>query len=160
MENSDLHLTTLDFDISFNLDIFEVGIINLIITIILVGIYIKNNLPKDLDRRKDIIIKKIEDAEIKLKEARQRLNAARKQFNQIDIIVNYIRNESINTKKKLLESDLIGARIDLKVQFERAYNSYFSKERIVFLEIKSPCVMKDLRAILSLSTLRFFKGQN
>ena len=136
MENSNLHLTILDFEISFNLDIFEVGIVNLIITIILVAVFFQINLVDGLDQRQDIIIKKIEDAEIKLKEARQRLNASRKQFSQIVIISNYIKSESINRKKKLLNSDLIEAERDLALQFERAYNAYFSKERIVFLEFQ------------------------
>ena len=148
MENSDLHFTILDFDISFNFDIFEIGIVNLIITIILIVIYLQDSLPKELEKQTVILLKKIEDAEIKLKEARQRLNAARKQFNQIDIIVNYIRNESINTKKKLLNSDLVDAEADLTVQFERAYNSYFSKERIVFLEIKKNVILRALNKLI------------
>ena len=148
MENSDLHFTILDFDINFNFDIFEIGIVNLIITIILIVIYLQDSLPKELEKQTVILLKKIEDAEIKLKEARQRLNAARKQFNQIDIIVNYIRNESINTKKKLLNSDLVDAEEDLTVQFERAYNAYFSKERIVFLEIKKNVILRALNKLI------------
>ena len=159
MQNFDLNLTILDFEIDFNFDIFEIGIINLIITITLVGLYLKENLPKDLDRRKEIIIKKIEDAEIKLKEAQQRLNVARKQFNQIDVIVSYIRNESINTKKKLLNADLGEAENDLIVQFERAFNVYFSKERIVFLEIKKKVILIVLNQLIESSKQTFSRKE-
>lgn len=155
MQNFALTVTVLDFGMDLNFDIFETGIINLIITIILVGLYLKENLPGDLNRRKDIIIKKIEDGEIKLKEAQQRLNVARKQFNQIDIIVSYIRNESINTKKKLLNSDLSDAEKDLTIQFERAFNAYFSKERIVFLEIKKKVILIVLNQLIESSKQTF-----
>ena len=160
MENSNLHLTILDFEISLNLDIFEVGIVNLIITIILVAVFFQINLVDGLDQRQDIIIKKIEDAEIKLKEARQRLNASRKQFSQIVIISNYIKSESINRKKKLLNSDLIEAERDLALQFERAYNAYFSKERIVFLEIKKDVILRVLNKLIESQEKIFSNGSS
>ena len=83
------------------------------------------------------------------------MNVARKQFNQIDVIVSYIRNESINTKKKLLNADLSEAEKNLIVQFERAFNVYFSKERIVFLEIKKKVILIVLNQLIESSKQTF-----
>ena len=70
--------------------------------------------------RKATIVKGVQDAEDRLNEAQKRLNEAEKQLNQVNIVIAEIKNETVATKKVLLESDAYEAKKDLKIRFERA----------------------------------------
>ena len=47
-----------------------------------------------------------------------------KQLNQANVVISEIRNETIATKKMLLESDAEQAKKDLKIRFERALATF------------------------------------
>jgi hypothetical protein len=57
-------------------------------------------------------------------------------LNQANIVISEIKNETVTTKKVLLESEAFQAKKDLKIRFERALATFRSKERQIFLEIK------------------------
>ena len=57
-------------------------------------------------------------------------------MNQANIVISEIKNETVTTKKVLLESEAFQAKKDLKIRFERALATFRSKERQIFLEIK------------------------
>lgn len=131
--------------ISLNTDILETGVINIGL---LVGILIytgKDFLGSLLEERKLIIVKSVQDAEDRLNEAQTRLIEAEKQLNQAYVVIGEIKNETIVTKKILLESDAFEAKKDLKVRFERAFASFRSKERQIFLEIKQQIIVLVLK---------------
>mgnify|MGYP003325987224 CR=1 FL=1 len=56
-----------------------------------------------------------------------------------------IKNETIATKKTLLESDAHEARKGLKTRFERALATFRAKERQIFLEIKQQIILLVLK---------------
>lgn len=147
MENFDQIFTLLAEEEGFGLnsDILETGVINIVA---LVGILIyagKDFLGSLLDERKTTIVKGVQDAEDRLNEAQKRLSEAEKQLNQANLVISEIRNETIATKKLLLESDAYAAKKDLKIRFERALATFRSKERQIFLEIKEQIISLVLK---------------
>lgn len=126
--------------IGLNLDILETGLLNILA---LVGILIyagRDFLGSLLEERKTTIVKGVQDAEDRLNEAQKRLREAEKQLSQANIVVSDIKNETISTKKLLLNSDANGAKKDLKIRFDRALATFRSKERQIFLEIKQQII--------------------
>ena len=143
MENFNQIFTLLanEEGISLNLDILETGLLNILA---LLGILIyagRDFLGSLLEERKTNIVKSVQDAEDRLNEAQKRLNEAQKQLDQANLVIDEIKNETIATKKILLESDAYEAKKDLKTRFERALASFRSKERQIFLEIKQQIIL-------------------
>ena len=147
MENFDQIFTLLaeEEGIGLNLDILETGLLN-ILALVAILIYAgKDFLGSLLEERKTTIVKGVQDAEDRLNEAQNRLSEAEKQLNQANFVISEIKNETITTKKVLLESDAYAAKKDLKIRFERALATFRSKERQIFLEIKQQIISLVLK---------------
>jgi len=141
MENFDQIFTLLANEgISLNTDILETGLIN-ILALLAILIYTgRDFLGSLLEERRTTIVKGVQDAEDRLSEAQKRLAEAQKQLNQANLVISEIKNETIATKKVLLESDAFQAKKDLTVRFERALATFRSKERQIFVEIKQQII--------------------
>jgi F-type H+-transporting ATPase subunit b len=142
MENFNQIFTLLaeEEGIHLNFDILETGLLNILA---LVGILVytgRDFLGSLLEERKATIVKSVQDAEDRLNEAQKRLIEAQKQLDQANLVISEIKNETIATKKALLESDVYEAKKDLKIRFERALATFKSKERQIFLEIKQQII--------------------
>ena len=151
MENFDQIFTLLaeHEGISLNTDILETGLIN-ILALLAILIYTgRDFLGSLLEERKTTIVKGVQDAEDRLNEAQKRLTEAEKQLNQANLVISEIKNETISTKKVLLESDAFQAKKDLAVRFERALATFRSKERQIFLEIKQQIVSLVLQRTIT-----------
>lgn len=137
MENFDQIFTLLANEgISLNTDILETGLIN-ILALLAILIYTgRDFLGSLLEERRTTIVKGVQDAEDRLNEAQKRLAEAQKQLSQANLVISEIKNETVTTKKLLLESDAFQAKKDLTVRFERALATFRSKERQIFVEIK------------------------
>ena len=151
MENFDQIFTLLaeHEGIGLNTDILETGLINILA---LLGILIytgRDFLGSLLEERKTTIVKGVQDAEDRLNEAQKRLTEAQKQLKQADLVISEIQNETVATKKVLLESDAFQAKKDLTVRFERALATFRSKERQIFVEIKQQIVSIVLQRAVS-----------
>jgi F-type H+-transporting ATPase subunit b len=147
MENFDQIFTLLaeHEGIGLNTDILETGLIN-IFALLAILIYAgRDFLGSLLEERKTMIVKGVQDAEDRLNEAQKRLNEAEKQLNQANLVITEIKNETITTKKLLLEADAYQAKKDLKIRFERALATFRSKERQIFLEIKQQIISLVLK---------------
>nr|WAK84827.1 CF0 subunit I of ATP synthase [Amicula sp. isolate GU52X-4 cfCalB7] len=147
MENFDQVFTLLaeEEGIGLNLDILETGLLN-ILALVAILIYTgRDFLGSLLEERRTMIVKGVQDAEDRLNEAQKRLDEAQKQLNQANIVISEIKNETIITKKVLLESDAFEAKKDLKIRFERALATFRSKERQIFLEIKQQIISLVLK---------------
>jgi F-type H+-transporting ATPase subunit b len=150
MENFDQIFTLLaeHEGIGLNLDILETGLLN-ILALLAILIYTgRDFLGSLLEERKTTIVKSVQDAEDRLNEAQNRLSEAEKQLNQANFVISEIKNETIATKKVLLESDAYAAKKDLKIRFERALATFRSKERQIFLEIKQQIISLVLKRTL------------
>ena len=151
MENFDQIFTVLaeHEGIGLNTDILETGLIN-ILALLAILIYTgRDFLGSVLEERKTTIVKGVQDAEDRLNEAQKRLTEAQKQLNQANFVISEIKNETIATKKVLLESDAFQAKKDLTVRFERALAAFRSKERQIFVEIKQQIVSIVLQRTVS-----------
>jgi len=147
MENFDQIFTLLakHEGIGLNTDILETGLLN-ILALLAILIYAgRDFLGSLLEERKTTIVKGVQDAEDRLNEAQNRLKEAEKQLNQANFVISEIKNETIATKKVLLESDAYAAKKDLKIRFERALATFRSKERQIFLEIKQQIILLVLK---------------
>jgi F-type H+-transporting ATPase subunit b len=147
MENFDQIFTLLaeHEGIGLNTDIFETGLLNIIALLAILFFAGRDFLGSLLEERKTTIVKSVQDAEDRLNEAQKRLNEAQKQLNQANLVISEIRNETVATKKVLLESDAFQAKKDLKIRFERALATFRSKERQIFLEIKQQIISLVLK---------------
>ena len=147
MENFNQIFTLLaeEEGISLNFDILETGLLN-ILALLAILIYTgKDFLGSLLEERKTTIVKGVQDAEDRLNEAQKRLSEAQKQLDQANLVIAEIKNETVATKKVLLESDAFEAKKDLKIRFERALATFRSKERQIFLEIKQQIILLVLK---------------
>ena len=147
MENFDQIFTLIaeHEGIGLNLDILETGLLN-ILALLAILIYTgRDFLGSLLEERKTTIVKGVQDAEDRLNEAQNRLSEAEKQLNQANFVISEIKNETVATKKVLLESDAYAAKKDLKIRFERALATFRSKERQIFLEIKQQIISLVLK---------------
>jgi F-type H+-transporting ATPase subunit b len=161
MENFDQIFTLLaeHEGIGLNTDILETGLIN-ILALLAILIYTgRDFLGSVLEERKTTIVKGIQDAEDRLNEAQKRLNEAQKQLNQANFVISEIKNETIKTKKALLESDAFQAKKDLTIRFERALATFRSKERQIFVEIKQQIVSIVLQRTVNRAQ-ETFKSKN
>ena len=151
MENFDQIFTLLaeHEGISLNTNILETGLINILALIVILFFSVRNLLGPILGERKTTIVKGVQDAENRLNEAQKRLEEAQKQLNQANLVIDGIKNETLKTKTILLESDVLQARQDLTIRFERALASFRSKERQVFLEIKRKIIFLVLQQTLN-----------
>jgi len=147
MENFDQIFTLLaeHEGIGLNLDILETGLLNIIALLAILFFTGRDFLGSLLEERKTTIVKSVQDAEDRLNEAQKRLDEAQKQLNQANLVISEIRNETVSTKKVLLESDVFEAKKDLKIRFERALATFRSKERQIFLEIKQQIISLVLK---------------
>jgi len=150
MENFDQIFTLLaDEGISLNTDILETGLIN-ILALVAILIYTgRDFLGSLLEERRTTIVKGVQDSEDRLSEAQKRLAEAQKQLNQANLVISEIKNETVSTKKLLLESDAFQAKKDLTVRFERALATFRSKERQIFIEIKQQIISLVLQRTVS-----------
>ena len=150
MENFDQIFTLLANEgISLNTDILETGLINILA---LLGILIytgRDFLGSLLEERRTTIVNGVQDAEDRLSEAQKRLVEAQKQLNQATIVISEIKNETVTTKKVLLESDAFQAKKDLTIRFDRALATFRSKERQIFIEIKQQIISLVLQKTVS-----------
>ena len=146
MENFDQIFTLIANEgIGLNLDILETGLLNIIALLAILFFTGRDFLGSLLEERKTTIVKSVQDAEDRLNEAQKRLDEAQKQLNQANLVISEIRNETVSTKKVLLESDAFEAKKDLKIRFERALATFRSKERQIFLEIKQQIISLVLK---------------
>jgi F-type H+-transporting ATPase subunit b len=147
MENFNQIFTLLAHEegISLNLDILETGLLNILALVAILVYTGRDFLGSLLEERKATIVKSVQDAEDRLNEAQKRLSEAQKQLSQANLVISEIRNETIATKKILLESDAYEAKKELKVRFDRALASFQSKERQIFLEIKQQIISLVLK---------------
>ena len=135
--------------IGLNTDILETGLINILALLAILVYTGRDFLGSLLEERRTTIVKGVQDAEDRLSEAQKRLVEAQKQLNQANIVISEIKNETVTTKKVLLESDAFQAKKDLTVRFDRALATFRSKERQIFVEIKQQIISLVLQRTVS-----------
>lgn len=138
-----------------NTDIFETNIINLSVVIGFLFFYGKNALSDIVKSRRDNILKSIQEAEIRFKEAEDKLLTAKNNLNLALKKSEEIRLQGLNlskqTKLSLLESfneDIRRIKNEnisiLKFEEEKAINEVFQKLNNNSLDIAMNNILKKL----------------
>lgn len=138
--------------ISLNTNTLETGIINnfLLLLVLIFGGYGVIGKPA-LDKRKDQIEQNIQDAEMRLSQANDRLAQISKQYNQLYLLFASIKKENSINLIEVLEPDSSQCKKDIIERFEEALVRSKSKERQVFLEVKQQtisCLLSKLATTL------------
>lgn len=131
--------------ISLNTDILETGLINIVALVAILVYTGQDFLGSSLKERRTTIIKSIQDAESRLYQAQKRLDEAKKQLSQVNIVIRDIKKEALETKKILLEAEASQAKKELTIRFDRAFSTFRSKNRQIFLEIKNQIITLVLK---------------
>ena len=151
MENFDQIFTLLAHEegVSLNFNILETGVIN-ITALVAILVYVgRDFLGSILEQRQNEIAQSVQDAEERLNEANKRLAEAEKQLTQAYIIIDEIKNETIESKKLLLLSDASDSKKDLTTKFSRALATSQTKERQVFAEVKQQIIALVLKRAIA-----------
>lgn len=146
--------------IGINFNLLETGLLN---NLMLIGIVVfagKQLINPSLIERDTIIKTSIEDAQNRLKQAKERFLESEKQLNQAQLTINKIRIDTLATKKMMLASDIKEAKKELKIVFEKALATFKSKERQVFIEIKQQIISLVLTETVSRIKKVFNKRKN
>jgi len=151
MENFDQVFTLLaeSDGIRLNTDILETGLIN-ILSLLGILIYVGSDfLGSTLEKRRNDILSGIQDAEERLNEAKKRFDEAQKQATQANVIIAEIKNETLLTKKRLLETESSQSKKELGIRFSRALAAFKTKERQIFLNVKQQIITLVLNRTLA-----------
>jgi F-type H+-transporting ATPase subunit b len=103
-----------------NTDIFETNIINLAIFVGFVFVVLSKNLNETLDTRQQKIVSSIQEAEDRLKRSQDRLGEAKKQLEQINMIVDGIKTEALTAGATLQTNILVQGTEDIERLSENA----------------------------------------
>nr|YP_010032323.1 AtpF [Schizocladia ischiensis]QOW07530.1 AtpF [Schizocladia ischiensis] len=138
---------------TYNSDILESNVINVILLLLLLFFSLKNFLGENLGKRKNNIVKNVEDAEKRLNEANERLLEIRTQWSQIEIIIQEIKNQSYETIKIITNLAIDKANEDLSQRFQDALLILRYREEHMYNNlIKQVCEKALQRVILKLQT--------
>lgn len=103
-----------------NTDIFETNIINLVIFVGFVFVVLSKNLSETLNTRQQKVISSIQEAEDRLQRSKVRLEEARKQLDQINIIVDGIKTEAVTAGATLQTNILVQGTEEIERLSENA----------------------------------------
>jgi F-type H+-transporting ATPase subunit b len=131
-----------------NTDILETNLINQIILIVGLYLALGDSLKESLAQRQAEINNGVTSSEKQLREATERLNEAKKQLAQAQLIIVGIKNRTRVTKATLLDNDYQRAQQELKTRFELATTTLKNRERLIFSEIKQNLSLLVLKQVL------------
>jgi len=130
----------------FNTNLIETNVLNLAVVIGVVIKVVGDSLRSLLDQRRRTILSTLQEADLKAKEAKQRLEAAQRTLEEARLRVQEIRIQTIQTvergkseAQKQLERDLnrLRERRDQAIQLERQRATQFISYQISGLALNS-----------------------
>nr|YP_009394331.1 ATP synthase CF0 subunit I [Leptosiphonia brodiei]ARW62893.1 ATP synthase CF0 subunit I [Leptosiphonia brodiei] len=122
--------------ISFNSNFLEANVLNILLLLIGLIYVLKNFLGSILNERQDKVLFAIKESEERLEQATLRLDEAKKQLAQTQIIINQIINEAEETAKKVRESILEQGKVDIEKLTQSSKASIQFAENQVRLQIQ------------------------
>ncbi len=122
--------------ISFNSNFLEANVLNIFLLLSGLIYVLKNFLGSILNERQEKVIFAIKESEERLEQATARLNEAKKQLAQTQIIINQIINEAEETAKKVRLSILDQGKIDIEKLTQSSKASIKFAEDQVRLQIQ------------------------
>ena len=131
-----------------NPNILETNLINLLI--LLVGLFIlgRDFLGSNLSSRQNLILNNIKNAEDKLNQALERLQEAKTQANQADLIYQDINAKALGEKLAALEADYQNTQQKIVRQCENSFNTMNIRKYEVLTDIKNDVTTNAIFAII------------
>jgi F0F1-type ATP synthase membrane subunit b/b' len=108
-------------ELGINTDIFETNVINIAILVFGLFNFIGGILTTSMEERKQKIVEDVQASENRINEARLRFEEAKKQLEQVDVIVNQIKSDTASIKDKILATEFSQANSLITKQFSSAY---------------------------------------
>nr|QVQ56737.1 ATP synthase CF0 subunit I [Erythrocystis saccata] len=122
--------------VSFNSNFLEANVLNIFLLLIGLIYVLKNFLGSILNERQNKVVFAIKESEERLEQATLRLDEAKKQLTQTQIIINQIINEAEETAKKVRESILEQGKIDIEKLTQSSKTSITFAENQVRAQIQ------------------------
>ena len=139
--------TSIGAAVSFNPDIFEANVVNLIILVGAVVFLGGNALSEGLNERQEKILGAIQESEERLEEALARLSESEKQLAQAQIVIASLKTDAEGTAKKVKVSILTEG----KAEIERLTAT--AKSQITTIEAKIRKQISDYVVALALQSV-------
>nr|YP_009297222.1 ATP synthase CFO B chain subunit I [Porphyridium sordidum]AOM66565.1 ATP synthase CFO B chain subunit I [Porphyridium sordidum] len=133
--------------LSINTNILDTNIINLAILISALIYLGKGALGKILSNRQEKVFAAIQEAEIKLEQANQRLAEAEKQLEQTQSVIAQIKKDAENTAKKIRDSLLEQGKADTQRLLASSQSSIKSTENEIRKQIQQQIVSLALKRV-------------
>ena len=133
--------------VSFNSNFLEANVFNIFLLLSGLIYVLKNFLGSVLDNRQNKVIFAIKESEERLEQATVRLDEAKKQLAQTQIIINQIINEAEDTAKKVRESILDQGKVDIEKLTQSSKASIKFAEDQVKLQIQQQIISLALQKV-------------
>jgi F0F1-type ATP synthase membrane subunit b/b' len=123
-----------------NLEIYESGVINILILILILIFVGYDFIQIKLKQRQENIIQNIDIAKKKLTKANRRLSEVQKHFSQIKIIITQIKKETLTIKKSLLNSNFSSVSQTIKLKFAKASLVVNNQQQQFYTNVKQETI--------------------
>nr|YP_009399298.1 ATP synthase CF0 subunit I [Kapraunia schneideri]ARW68904.1 ATP synthase CF0 subunit I [Kapraunia schneideri] len=133
--------------VSFNSNFLEANVLNIFLLLSGLIYVLKNFLGSVLNNRQSKVIFAIKESEERLEQATLRLDEAKKQLAQTQIIINQIINEAEDTAKKVRESILDQGKVDIEKLTQSSKASIKFAEDQVKLQIQQQIISLALQKV-------------
>nr|YP_009394749.1 ATP synthase CF0 subunit I [Polysiphonia elongata]ARW63311.1 ATP synthase CF0 subunit I [Polysiphonia elongata] len=135
--------------VSFNSNFLEANVLNILLLLIGLIYVLKNFLGSVLNERQNKVLFAIKESEERLEQATLRLNEAKKQLAQTQVIINQIINEAEDTAKKVRESILEQGKVDIEKLTQSSKASIKFAENQVRLQIQHQITALAIQKVTS-----------
>lgn len=135
--------------ISFNSNFLEANVLNILLLLTGLIYVLKNFLGSILNERQNKVLFAIKESEERLEQATLRLDEAKKQLAQTQIIINQIINEAEDTAKKVRESILEQGKVDIEKLTQSSKASIKFAENQVRLQIQQQITALAIKKVTS-----------
>lgn len=135
--------------ISFNTNILETNLINIIILLILLFYFLNGLLRNNLSSRQDIIVNTIQNSESRIDEANQRLVDAKLAWSQAQITIEELKNQTFQNKFALFDLEFEIKNQVLNQQINNLLITLYYREQQVFNNIKKQVSELALKKVIA-----------
>ena len=132
----------------FNFDLLESGVVNLAILITLLFFVGRDFLSSNLSGRQDTIVSEIKNADDKLNQALERLQEAKNQATQANLIYQEINAKALNEKLTSLDEDYQNTQQKIIRQCKNGFTVMNVRKLDVLTDIKNDITTNAIYAVI------------
>lgn len=143
-----LAISAAESGFGFNSNILETNLVNILI--LLIGLFIigRDFLGSNLSSRQSLIINNIKNADDKLNQALERLQEAKTQANQANLIYQEINAKALKEKLAALDEDYLITQQKIERQCESSFTTMNIRKYEVLTDIKNDVTANAIFAVI------------